>query len=77
MYLCIYVCIYLFSRTRQICGNAGEVERALALFHDWDAQGVDMDVYCFNAIMGAVLKNGLPEKVFEVRAAFWGDGLMS
>lgn len=56
---------------RQICGNAGEVERALALFHDWGTQGVDMDVYCFNAIMGAMLKNGLPDKVFEVSGSDW------
>lgn len=50
----------------QIYTGAMEVERALAFFETWCNQGVDIDTYCFNAVMGAALKGGLTAKVSEV-----------
>eukprot|EP00752_Nemacystus_decipiens_P009836 g8774.t2 len=50
----------------KVYGDAGEVERAVALFEECDAAGLDMDVPCFNALMGAVLKKDHADKVLEV-----------
>lgn len=38
----------------------------MALFDECDEAGLHMDVYCFNALMGAVLKKDLGEDVLEV-----------
>lgn len=40
----------------------------MALFEECDAGGLHMDVYCFNALMGAVLKKDHAGNVLEVRA---------
>lgn len=42
------------------------MERALALFEQYDASGMVMDVICFNTLMGPVLKKDDPETVLEV-----------
>ena len=39
----------------------------MALFEECDEAGLHMDVFCFNALMGAVLKKDHAEKVLEVR----------
>ena len=52
----------------QIYGDAGKADRAVALFQAWDEQGVAMDHFCFNAVIGAVLRNGWPRKALEVCA---------
>lgn len=54
----------------QVYGDAGEVERALTLFEQYDASGMVMDVFCFNTLMGPVLKKDDPETVLEVMPAF-------
>lgn len=42
------------------------MERALTLFDECDEAGLHIDVYCFNALMGAVLKKDRGESVLEV-----------
>lgn len=48
-------------------GDAGEVERAVGLFEECDEAGLHMDVFCFNALMGAVIRKDHADKVLEVR----------
>ncbi|CAM9174214.1 unnamed protein product, partial [Ectocarpus fasciculatus] len=50
----------------KVYGDAGEVERALSLFEQYDAGGMVMDVFCFNTLMGPVLKKDDPETVLEL-----------
>lgn len=61
-------------RGRQVYGDAGEVERAMALFQECDEAGLHMDVFCFNALMGGVLKKDQADKVLEVRKRVVSSG---